>query len=107
MSTQAALGFDPAAGEKAKEKGMRVSAEARKELLTKVRIGLTQLWEADNKGVTADDAQAWLIHHGYPASALGNAAGSLFKGSEWECVGRKNSTRVSNHRREIRVWRLR
>lgn len=39
--------------------------------------------------------------------ALGNAAGSVFKGSEWEFVRFEPSTRPSNHGRIIRVWRLR
>jgi hypothetical protein len=38
---------------------------------------------------------------------LGNAAGSVFKGKEWERVGIGQATRVSSHARMISVWKLR
>lgn len=37
---------------------------------------------------------------------LGNAAGSVFAGPEWECVGYKTATRPLAHARILRVWRL-
>ena len=37
---------------------------------------------------------------------LGNAAGSVFKGPEWECVGYREATRPEAHARILRVWRL-
>lgn len=37
---------------------------------------------------------------------LGNAAGSVFKGPDWECVGYREATRPEAHARILRVWRL-
>ena len=38
---------------------------------------------------------------------LGNAAGSVFKGKEWERVGFGQADRVRSHARIISVWKLR
>lgn len=55
--------------------------------------------------VTADDVAVWMANRGMDYSALGNAAGSVFKGMEW--TGRVvRSERPSTHGRIIRVWRL-
>lgn len=35
-----------------------------------------------------------------------NVWGALFKGSEFQCIDRRPSTRASNHAREIKVWEL-
>jgi hypothetical protein len=44
----------------------------------------------------------------YGVKTLGPAAGALFRGAEWEFTGQRVlSSRVSNHSREIKVWRLR
>jgi hypothetical protein len=37
---------------------------------------------------------------------LGNAAGSVFKGPEWEMVGYTEAKRPEAHARILRVWRL-
>jgi len=43
----------------------------------------------------------------YDIATLGPAAGALFRGPEWEFTGQRVlSSRVSNHSREIKVWRL-
>ena len=58
-----------------------------------------------DKTVTADDVNAALIRIGITES-LGNAAGSLFRGSEWQFTGERiKSARKTNHAREIKVWR--
>ena len=52
----------------------------------------------------ADQVQRVLLEKGIK---LGNAAGSLFKGTEWEWTGEiRNSIRITNHARMVRVWRL-
>ena len=39
---------------------------------------------------------------------LGPAAGSLFRGKDWEFTGKRiRSVQVRNHCRELKVWRLR
>lgn len=55
--------------------------------------------------VTADDVHELLGPVG--SQRLGNAAGALFKGIQWECTGWVQSKRPSNHGRMIRAWRLR
>jgi hypothetical protein len=48
-----------------------------------------------------------MLNYGEEPELLGNAAGSIFRGVEWECVGWKQSERKTNHARAIRIWRLR
>jgi hypothetical protein len=56
--------------------------------------------------VTADDVgKVMKDYHGI--DSMGPAAGALFRGPEWEFTGQRVlSSRVSNHSREIKVWRL-
>ena len=43
----------------------------------------------------------------YKIDTLGPAAGSIFRGKEWEFTGKWiKSTRITNHGRMIREWRL-
>jgi hypothetical protein len=49
---------------------------------------------------------AEMEENGLRPDLLGNAWGSIFRGKEWECIGWRKSTRVSNHARAIRIWRL-
>jgi hypothetical protein len=56
--------------------------------------------------VHADDVAIWMANRGMDYAALGNAAGSVFRGMEW--TGRVvRSERPSTHGRILRVWRLR
>ncbi len=97
--------FDAAESRRRKERGMALAADAVPTLLDRARFfaaGLSVL-QGD---VTADDVSEWLELNGYPD--LGPAAGSLFRGPEWEFTGRfVQSTRKTNHARLLRVWRLR
>jgi hypothetical protein len=99
--------FDATAGEQAKQLGMLYAAIARPALLEIAREGARDI--AQRRGtVTADDVQAYLMELGYIPADLGNAAGSIFKGREWEFTGQwVGSARVSRHRNSLRVWRLR
>lgn len=75
--------------------------EARRQTLERARqIALTAAHK--NGGtVTADD-----IPEDFRV-ALGPAAGSVFKTSDFEFTGKRvNSTLKSNHAREIKVWQL-
>lgn len=101
--------FDPALAEKWKREKMAAAASspAHQELLNLLRPALVRLaLSRDCRTVTADDAQAWLVEHGYDSAALGNAAGSLFKSSAWKLVGYRMSDRISRHRNRVGVWQL-
>ena len=59
-------------------------------------------------GVTADDVHREMIRDGYNPAELGNAAGSLFRGKDFEFRGEwQKSHRVSNRAHCNRIWRLR
>ena len=105
MSTQT---FSLFAGEVARDAGMEPAAASRNPLVDKVRRHLRHLaGERADRLVTADDAYKFLAAIGESETALGAAAGSLFRSPEWEATGCWTpSTRVSNHARMLRVWRL-
>jgi hypothetical protein len=102
--------FDPALAEKWKREKMAAAAAspAHQELLNLLRPALRAiaLARSPDRCVTADDAQKWLVDRGYEAGALGNAAGSLFKGGEWKLIGYRMSDRVSRHRNRVGIWQL-
>ena len=99
--------FDPIRADAEKVWGMGLAAERRGELLGIVQEYLASLARLRrDRIVTADDGYAFLERSHFNLGALGNAAGSLFRGKEWQCVGWVKSTRVSNHARMIRRWRL-
>ncbi len=102
MSTQASLDFDLPAGERDKADGM-ATAEAGYPWMDYAREIAREVVR-EKGAVTADDVQERLIHRGFPQ--MGNAAGSLFRGKAWECIGWAKSPRRSNHAHQNRVWRL-
>jgi len=99
--------FDAELSEKGKREGM-AQAEDNSTWLEKARE-LARDWGAaavDNK-MTADDVMV-LMEIKYGIDSLGPAAGSLFKTKEWEWTGEFiKSTRITNHSRLLRVWKLR
>lgn len=100
--------FSPELAQKAKRKGMSLAAQNRKALLEACRSALAAIAIArPSREASADDAQQWLISRGHNSRALGNAAGSLFAGNDWEFVRYVKSWRTTNHSRVIAVWRLR
>lgn len=57
--------------------------------------------------VTSDDVAREMDERGIPYDQLGNAAGAIFRGEDFEPTGEfKPSVRVGSHARMIRVWRL-
>ena len=85
--------------------GMAVAEDAANSLLHLARQYAVEHALAWNE-VTADHVSQWLENEGLPD--LGPAAGSLFRGKEWEFTGRfVQSTRKTNHARLLRIWRLR
>lgn len=91
-----------------KEQGMAQAAENRSELLAIARD--CAIWYARYLGhgtCTADDVAQAMHSRGYNYSDLGNAAGSIFKGADWNFTGTYvKSKKVSAHARDIKVWRL-
>lgn len=100
--------FNARLGEDLKEQGMALANMSRSELLEFAKEACRSVaMRTFDRTVTADDAARELVDMGYDPSELGNAAGSLFRGNEWEFTGEwRKSTRVSNHARMNRVWRL-
>lgn len=60
---------------------------------------------ATSKGqVTCDDLREYASAQGLRPKHQ-NAWGSIFRGPDWKMIGRTKSKLVSNHAREIRIWR--
>jgi hypothetical protein len=109
LKGRSTVAFDKKLADRFKKEAMAAAASspAHQELLNLLRPALRAIaLGRSDRCVTADDAQAWLLEHGYEPGALGNAAGSLFKGCEWKLSGYKMSDRVSRHRNRVGVWRL-
>jgi len=99
--------FDLKEGLQLKKEGKARARIARAELLARAREIARNVGET-KEFVTADDVQRQLIKEGHHQFALGNAAGSIFRGKEWEFTGRMvKSARISNHGHQNMVWRLR
>jgi hypothetical protein len=97
--------FDAAESRRRKAHGMAIAEDAADSLLNKAR-GYARIQAATWGEVHADHVSEWLESTGLPD--LGPAAGSLFRGKEWEFTGRFiQSTRKTNHARLLRIWRLR
>ena len=90
-------------GERLKREGMERAADKRMVNLRVAQFSAKSYAKRFDT-CTADDA----TRHFTPAQreALGNAAGSIFKGPEWVHVGYTKSKRPSNHARVISIWRL-
>jgi hypothetical protein len=101
--------FDPVLAERFKREAMSAAASspAHQELLNLLRPALIGIaLSRSERTATADDASRWLAEHGYEPGALGNAAGSLFRGGNWKLVGYLPSERTSRHRNRVGVWQL-
>jgi len=100
--------FDKHASEQAKAAGMLLAAERRDDVLQVARRIAREIATQRPDGITADDLVQELVRRGHGVHCLGNAAGSLFRGPEWEFTGqRKKSARVHAHANKLKVWRLR
>lgn len=100
--------FTQREGERRRDAGREASAGKGADILDKARrLARTIAQAAKDHCVTADEVFAALIEIGYKPEELGNAAGSLFRGKEWQFSGQwRKSTRVTNHARYIMIWRL-
>ena len=98
--------FDLDEGEFLKEVGKAQAAHSRAEVLSAgKRFAKLIALGRPTRIVNADDVYAALLKSGYQEKELGPAAGSLFKGKNWEYVGMIPSQRKGNHGRRIMVWK--
>ena len=97
--------FDYAQSIQERDKGMRTATSGREQALSKARQIAFRLANLNGQ-VTADDVRKEYEYRGGNWSDLGNAAGSIFKGKQWQCVGFENSTVTTSHARALRVWAL-
>lgn len=83
-----------------KQQGMEEAAVKRAVLLDQAREHARRV--AGTKGtVTADDIDKSV------REALGPAAGSIFKGGDFQFTGQRVTSKLpSNHARELKVWQL-
>lgn len=99
--------FDFEAAQQAKETGMAAAADSARaraplELAKEIAIELATL-----NGETNADAVGELLLSRHGIESLGPAAGSVFRGGGWMFTGRRVvSSRVTNHGRELKVWKL-
>ena len=109
MKTLQRAMFDKHASEQAKRDGLATAAEGnRRDMLTSARVVAREIAAQRPQGITADDVVLALVERGHDVHSLGNAAGSLFRGPEWQFTGeRRRSVRIHAHANELKVWRLR
>lgn len=89
-------------GQALKESGKELAAKAHAYELSLAREIAERLGR-ERVSVTIDDVQAALPF----GMELGNAAGSVFSGDSWVCVGFVPTKRPKGHGRMVREWRLR
>ena len=100
------VAFDLEKGELRKEQGIEQASYTRKELVELARLCAVRVAHRFGE-VTYDDVFYEMVRQGLDPTALGNAAGGIFRGKEFIFTGRwEKSRRVSNHARVNRVWRL-
>ena len=92
--------FNLEEGLAAKEAILNLLGDVHEDRLEEARA-VARAFAMRNGVVNADDVQA------ETGISLGPAAGSLFRGTEWQFTGQwVPSARVTNHGRMLRVWRL-
>lgn len=102
---QISLTFDAQESAKRKKVGMDSAARSSRELLFMARLVAVELGRRNGE-TDCDEVCQELSRQGFP-DCLGPAAGSIFKTEDWQFTGRfRKSSRVSNHSRLIRIWRL-
>ena len=97
--------FNGKRSEQLKQRGLDLAAD-------NVPTALEQAREIANDlarvfGTANSDEVGMVLKNIHGIDTLGPAAGSIFRGSEWEFTGNWiKSTRITNHGRMIREWRL-
>lgn len=96
--------FDLIAAREAAEIGIAQAAANKPGLLAFAKDIAAEIGRKQ-RFVTADDVQFELNRRSVSEEALGNAAGSLFKGKVWRFTGRfVPCQRENSHGRMLRVW---
>ena len=97
--------FNEQEGERLKKEGMEAAADLRPSDLELARQIAREI--AHNNGGLCDaDKVGRVLKYRFGIDSLGPAAGSLFKGAEWDWSGQYiKSVRTTNHGRMLRVWR--
>jgi hypothetical protein len=97
--------FDGDRADRLKREGMEQAEDNAQSSLKLARMVARQI--ATRKGVVNADDVGRVLQRDYNLHTLGPAAGSLFRGKEWEFTGNwVKSKRVTNHSRMLREWRL-
>jgi hypothetical protein len=99
--------FDEAESDRQREIGIARASATRAELLDAAQRSARQICQERGEAYI-DDVYRRLELLGYNTENLGPSAGGVFKRDEFIFTGRwVKSTRVSNHSRWVRIWRLR
>lgn len=99
--------FDDKQGDLLKVEGMAKAAKNRKDLLATARSIAKHVARTSTKCTVTTDDVGRILKRDYGVQSLGPAAGSIFKGKEWEFTGNwVKSKRITNHSRMLREWRL-
>jgi len=85
-------------------KGMRLAASKHKMELLYVQ-GVARFIGRHRVLVTIEDVREAIAQAGR-SWTLGNAAGAVFKGNDWECAGFSQARHPEAHARMVRTWRL-
>ena len=108
MSGRTLFDYDRTESAALKDAGQDAAATGRADLLTRARRLAIDFALSHGGRCTADDVGRLLRAKGYGGTeAVGPAMGSLFKEKHWRFTGeRVRSAKVSNHARELKVWKL-
>lgn len=94
--------FDRQEGERLKSEGQE-SVELHNENFVADMREVAKRLSRLNGRVTSDELRFHAAHYGLKPKHP-NAWGSIFRGTEWVCVGHTKSTLKSNHARTIKIW---
>lgn len=98
--------LDLAEGLHRKEAGMNIAAENNATILVEAKNVARDLGRRNRKrAISADNVMEVMVSRGYGQKCLGNAAGSLFSGRDWQWSGdRIKSKRPHAHANELKTW---
>jgi hypothetical protein len=114
MSDQLDLLAGPGKGAKRKERALQDHDQHKAAAIGWLRKRLAELYRERCRAyrrstvyVTADDARDLYAKSSFPPAYSANRTffGSIFRGAEWEVVGRAKSLYPANNCREIKTWR--
>jgi hypothetical protein len=99
--------FDAVAANQAKERGISLAVENRKELVAAVRAIAVELLKKRTE-ISMDDVVEAMPEHGLNPDDLGNASGGVLRCKTFECTERQIlSRRVRSHSNRIFTYRMR